>query len=69
MAGRAGVPGEAAVIDDIVEGFEDPVRRPVLAHELPDIFLRVEFGRARRQRHQREVAGNPEVLGALGDRH
>src|SRR6266853_555147 len=36
-----GVPGVAAVIDDVVEGFEDAVRQPVLAHELPDIFLAV----------------------------
>ncbi len=35
------VPGEAAVIDDVVEGFEDPVRQPVRTHELPDIFLRI----------------------------
>src|SRR6266550_2179279 len=36
-----GVPGVAAVIDDVVEGCEDAVRQPVLAHELPDIFLAV----------------------------
>src|SRR6185295_9885060 len=41
-----GVPSVAAVIDDIVERFEDPVRQPILTHELPDIFLTVEFGRA-----------------------
>lgn len=29
-----GVPGIAAVIDDVVEGFEDTVRQPVLSHEL-----------------------------------
>jgi hypothetical protein len=38
------VPGVAAVIDDIVEGFEDAVRQPILAHELPDILLAVELG-------------------------
>jgi hypothetical protein len=38
------VPSVAAVIDDIVEGFENSVRQPVLPHELPDIFLAVEFG-------------------------
>ena len=36
-----GVPGVAAVIDDVVEGFENSVRQPVLPHELPNIF----FGR------------------------
>src|SRR5262245_60105659 len=35
------VPGVAAVIDDVVEGFENSVRQPVLPHELPDIFLAV----------------------------
>ena len=38
-----GVPGIATVIDDVVEGFEDPVRQPVLSDELPDIFLAVEL--------------------------
>ena len=38
------VPGIAAVVDDVVEGFEDPVREPVFAHELPYVFLRVELG-------------------------
>jgi hypothetical protein len=33
------VPGVAAVIDDVVEGFENSVRQPVLPHELPDIFF------------------------------
>ena len=41
------VPGEAAVIDDIVMGFEDAVGEPVVAHELPDILDRVQFGVAR----------------------
>jgi hypothetical protein len=31
------VPSVAAVVDDIVEGFENSVRQPVLPHELPDI--------------------------------
>src|SRR3974377_2330321 len=39
-----GVPGRAAVVDDVVEGFEDWVWQPVLAHELPDVFLTVELG-------------------------
>ena len=38
------VPGVAAVIDDVVEGFEDTVRQPVCPHELPDVFLRIELG-------------------------
>src|SRR5258707_10795538 len=60
-----GVPGIAAVIDDVVEGFEDAVRQPVLAHELPDVFLAVELWGARRQRHERDVARNGQGFGAM----
>ena len=28
------VPGEAAVVDDVVVGFEDAVRQPIVTHEL-----------------------------------
>ena len=38
------VPGVAAVIDDIVEGFEDAIGQPVLSHELPDVFLGLSSG-------------------------
>ena len=31
------VPGVAAAIDDIVKGFEDPVREPVLSLMNPDV--------------------------------
>src|SRR5713226_9242214 len=42
------------------EGFENPVREPVVAHELPDIFLRVQFRAVQfrafgRQRDQRDI--------------
>ena len=53
------------MIDDVVEGFEDLVRQPVLSHELPDIFLRVEFRCTRRQRHEREIGWNLEVFGTV----
>ena len=59
------VPGVAAVIDYVVEGFENSVRQPVLPHKLPDIFLAVEFGRAGRQLQERDVAWNLEGLGAM----
>jgi len=36
-----------------------------MAHELPGVFLAVEFGRARRQRHQGDVARDLERLGAM----
>ena len=32
------VPGIAAMIDDLIIGFEDAVREPVVPHELPDVF-------------------------------
>ena len=44
------VPGEAAMIEDVVVRFEDTVRQPVVAHELPDVYDRVELGTFRRQR-------------------
>jgi hypothetical protein len=50
------------VVDDIVERIEDEIGKPVLPHELPDIFLAVEFGRARWQwmtRSYASVAGVP----------
>jgi hypothetical protein len=43
------------MIEDIVVGFEDAVRQPVVAHELPDVFDRVEFGAFRRERQQCDV--------------
>jgi hypothetical protein len=49
-------------IDDIVEGFENSVRQPVLSHELPDIFLAIEFGRAWRKLQERDVCSK---LGAM----
>src|ERR1035438_5866879 len=54
------IPGIAAVIDDIVVGFEDAVREPVVAHILPDIFDRVEFRAFRRQRDNGDVGGNEQ---------
>ena len=32
------------MVDNVVVGFEEAVGEPVVAHELPDVFLRVEFG-------------------------
>jgi hypothetical protein len=34
----------ATVLNDVVGGFEDSVRPPVLSHELPDVLSAVEFG-------------------------
>ena len=54
------VPGEAAMVEDVVVGFEDAVRQPVVAHELPDVLDRVELGAFRRQRQQGDVGGDDQ---------
>lgn len=51
------VPSKAAMVDDIFVGFEDAVREPVIAHELPDILDRIELWAPWRQWHQRDVGG------------
>lgn len=38
------VPGVAAQRDDLIVGFEDAVGQPVVAHELPEVLDRVQFG-------------------------
>jgi hypothetical protein len=48
----------AAVIDDIVVGFEDAVRKPVVAHILPDFFDWIEFRAFRRRRDNGDVGRN-----------
>ena len=59
------VPGEAAMVEDVVIGFEDAIREPVVAHELPDVFHRVQFGAFRWQRQQRDVLWHDECCGAV----
>ena len=54
------VPCEAAVINDVVVGFVDAVRQPVVAHELPQVLDRVQFRASWRQRHQRDVGRNDQ---------
>ena len=49
------VPGFAAEGDNFVVGFEDPVRQPVVAEELPDVLDRVQFRRPGRERQQGDV--------------
>ena len=54
------VPGFAAMVDDVVVGFEDAVGEPVVAHELPDVFGRVQLRTFGRQRHERDVLRHDE---------
>ena len=56
-----GSPGLAAQRDDVFVGFEDPVRQPVVAHELPDILHRVQLGRSWRQRQDGDVVGDRQL--------
>ena len=55
------VPCLAAVIDEIVVRFEDAVREPVIAHELPDVLDRVELGAFRRQGDNSDVGRHNEA--------
>ena len=50
------IPCGAAMGDDVVIVFKDVVGEPVVAHELPGIFVRVQFGRAWWQEHQCDVS-------------
>ena len=49
------------MVDDVVVGAEDAVGQPVVAHELADIFDRVELWRARRQGEDGDVGGHVEL--------
>jgi len=55
------VPGLAALIDEMFLVEEDGIGQPVLAQELPDVLLGVEFRALRRERHQGDVAGHDEI--------
>ena len=55
----------AAVVEDVLVGFEDPVGEPVVSDELPDVLDRIQFGRSRRQEQQGDVVRQLKVLGAM----
>lgn len=48
------------MIDDIFVGFEHAVRQPVVAYELPDVFLRIKFRAFRWQQQDRDVGWNDQ---------
>ncbi len=54
------VPRGASGIDDVVHVVEDGVGQPISAEELPDVFDWVQFGSARWQKDQADVARQPE---------
>ena len=55
----------AAMVDDIFVGFEDTVREPIVAHELPDVFGRVQLRAFRRQRQKGNVGRDVEFVGRV----
>lgn len=50
------------MVDKNVVRFEDAIGEPVVVHEPPDIFLRVEFGAFRRQGDEGDVGWHNEAL-------
>ena len=57
------VPGITAMIDDLVVGFEDAVGEPVIPHELPDVFDRIDLWTFGRQRDDADILGYDERAG------
>jgi hypothetical protein len=51
------------MVDDVVVTGEDPVGEPVIADELPNVLLRVQFRGAGRQRQQRDIGGHLQSAG------
>jgi hypothetical protein len=55
------VPGIGAVVDDVFVTTENAIGQPVVAHELPDVFLGVELGAFGGKRDDGDVAGNDQI--------
>jgi hypothetical protein len=53
------------MVDDAFSAVEHAVGEPVVAHELPDVFLRVELGALCRQGHDGDVVGDGEPGGEM----
>ena len=53
------------MVDDVVVGCEDPVRQPVVAHELPDVLDRIELGALGGQCDDADVGGHVEFAGRV----
>ncbi len=49
------------MVDQVVVGGEHAVRQPVVAHELPHVFLRVQLRALWRQRHDGDVVRHDQV--------
>jgi hypothetical protein len=59
------VPGIAAMIDDLIIGFEDAVGEPVVPHELPDIFDWIELWTFGRELYDADILGYDERVGHM----
>jgi hypothetical protein len=59
------VPGFAAMRQDILIRFENAVGEPVVAHELPDIFHRIELRGFWRQGDEGDVWRHDELRGHM----
>ena len=53
------------MVEDVWVGREDPVRQPVVAHELPDVFHWVQLGGFGRQEQERDVGRDHEPAGLM----
>ena len=49
-------------VEDVVVGFEDAVRQPIVAHELPDILDGIEFRAFGRERDDADVVGETSAV-------
>jgi len=58
-------PGVAAVIDDVLGGFEDAIGEPVVAQELPGVLGRIQLGRLGRQEQDGDIGGQIELVGGV----
>jgi len=58
-----GVPSLAAQVEELVIGGEDSVGEEIVAHELPEVFDRIQLGRFWRQRQEGDVLRDLEAFG------
>jgi hypothetical protein len=56
------VPGLGGDRQNFVVGFEDPIGKLILAHELPNVLDRVQFGRSWRHGHQGDVGRDRQLV-------
>ena len=59
------VPGITAMIDNFGVGFEDVVGEPIIPHELPDVFDRIEFWAFGRQGNNADILWYDECGGHM----